>query len=226
MSTEVKKEGEGATPPADDRIKNLQAEFSRKLQNTEDLVKTQTNALMARIDAMAKANKPATPPPADDDLETEFYKNPAGAMARVKEATKKELRAEMEQQQADTNARNTVIQKLYKDYPELNDEDHDLTKRAIEIYNENAKDLGTSPATYKAAVQEAALEKGIKPKKLRSADETDAYTLSGRGDGSRKAPRKSDELSAETKQVAELLGVDPAKVKERQAKRKSFGKWE
>lgn len=216
---------EGSPAPADDRIKNLQKEFDRKLTNIEQTLKSSNEQLLSFLQGQQKANSRPAPEP-EVDIENLIYTKPAEAVRKIKEDAKAEIRAELNSRDQETAKRNSVVQSLYKDFPELAIDDHPLTKLALEKFDSLSKEYGNSPATYKAAVAEAALEQGVKPKSKRSDEENDAYQLSGSSQSRGRPKKASEDISPATEMAARLLGVDPEKVKARAKGRKNFGNWE
>lgn len=208
-----------------DELKNIKAEFNRKLGNVEETLKKSNEQLLAQMQAMLKpkASVPATSE--SDDIEDLFYKDPKAYTARVVERTTQQINSTISQREAETAQRNSVLTQLTKEFPELNVDDHELTQTAIKKYNDMARDSGATPATYRAAVYEAALEQGIKPRSKRPADSDDDFSLRGSGSGRRSAKPK-DELDPLTIEAAKAFGVDPEKVKARVKARKSFMRWE
>lgn len=205
-----------------DEIKNLKAEFNRKFEN----LNKNNEELKSLLQSALKPSTPESHKDSGDELETLMYTKPAEAVRRIKEEAKKEIRTEIDARDVETQKRNTVIQSLYKEYPELGIESSELYTLATKKYDEMAKEYGHSPAVYKAAVAEAAQETGTRPKSKRPVDNDD-YSLSGSSSrSSRGSTRKNDELDPLIMEVAERMGADPARVKARANKRKNFGKWE
>jgi hypothetical protein len=232
MSTPADKPNQGngaADSGGADDFKNLKAEIDRKLGNVKTDVaaalKQSQDSLMSQLQAMLKPQpaQPSVTP--DDDLEGTFYKDPKAYAAKVAEMTERRIEEKFSKREQETQKRQVTVAGLYKEFPELNTDDHELTQLAVKKYQEMSKEYGDSPATYKAAVSEAALELGVKPKSKRPAED-DSYSVgSGRG-RERGAQRKSDELDPRTIEAAKLMGVDPEKVKARVKSRNKFGNWE
>lgn len=228
MSTEVKNQGaEGgaqSAAPADE-IKNLKSEMNRKIDN---LSKT-NEQLLAQLNNMAKSFQPPKKPetPQQNKKASVFEDEDAFANS-IKEQAKAELREEINKANQLTSKQQQTIATLVKDFPELNDGDSDLAKRAIEIFNSMPEDERVSPVAYKAAVKEAALDLDIRPKSKRKSSEgesDDSFTLGSR---SSERPRESGpkKVDRRTALFAEALGVDVKKVEQRIQKRKSFTSWE
>jgi hypothetical protein len=221
-----------ADKPADsgggEDFKNLKAEIDRKLGNVKTDVaaalKQSQDSLMNQLQAMLKP-QPVKPSETPEDLDSLFYKDPKEYANKVAEMAERRIEEKYTKREQDTQKRQVTVSQLYKEFPELNTEEHELTQLAIKKYSEMAKDYGDTPATYKAAVSEAALELGVKPKSKRPAEE-DSYSIgSGRG-RERPASKKSDEIDPRTVEVARLMGVDPERVKTRLKNRNKFGNWE
>lgn len=234
-------------PPEDiktgeaDPLKNVKSEFDRKIGNVDQKL-DQTNktlaGLVTQLQAIAKTATPTKAPSEGNsiqkEIENSWYDNPSKAVHLIKEETKNELRKEIVDanviQQKTTNTLNTLI----RDFPELADQENEFTKRAVQLYSELPEDEKTSPAAYKAAVREAALEMGIKPRSKRSDEELDDFSLRGGGNFSGRSEnnaRKRNTLNPSVADFARLVGINPEdpKTKERLMSnhgRKRWDKWE
>ena len=215
---------DGATPSANtDEIKNLKSEFNRKLDNLNTQLKQQNEALVAQLQSLVVPKKQEATSD-EDDIGDLVYKNPTAFAKRIKEEAKRDIQAQLSARDEENNKRNDIVQKLYADFPELAIADHPLTVSALEKYKEISKDSGATPASYRAAVYEAAMDHGVQPKKKRG-DSDDFTGFSGKGD-SRPAKKKDEAISPQTAELARLMGVDPEKVAARAKKRSNYGKWE
>ena len=220
MSTDVKKEGE-APPPADE-LKNIKSEMNRKFEAMNAELKKSNEALIAKLSELTKPKPAPQAQQQEEDISDLMYKDPQRFAQRIKQEAKEDIQKELSAREQETVKRTTTINQLYKEFPELALEDSDLTKLALSKYNENVKDTGATPAAYRAAVAEAALELGMKPKSKRAED--DSFQVSGSGGGNRSARKKDGELDSATVAAAQLMGVDPERIKKRQ--RKNLGRWE
>lgn len=218
MSDETNQGSGAPKAPADDQLTNVKAEFNRKLTNFEQKVSSLEETQRALLDVL-KQNKLSSqesqaPSRKIDDI---WFDKPGEAAAMIKEQTKAELKREMELQASLQARTNSTIGKLTSEFPELADGDHVLTKRAVEIYNSYDADEKSSPASYKAAVREAAQELDIMPRSKRP--DSDDYSVSGSGsNASRSSSRKErGNIDAATLQFAEIMGLDTSDptVKER-----------
>ncbi len=219
------------TPPASgapagtisttEALKQMKSEFDRKLSNME----ASTRKLLDQIAATVKPAAPAAP--AQKSVEDEWFDNPRAAAERIKSEVRQELRQE---QEVNTKT-NSTIAKLTQEFPELMDEGHDLTKKALEIFDGFSAEEKRSAVAYRAAVREAAMDLGVLPKSKRTSSEPeseDNFSLSGFGNARPRASSKRDSLDARTAEVARYMGldVDKPEVKERLKKQqnKIFGK--
>lgn len=234
-----------ANPPATggdqtpDPLKNVKAEFDRKLGNVNQQLE-QTNktlsGLVGQLQAMAKPaaaqQKPA--PTIDKEIEDSWYDSPAKAASLIAERAKNEIRQELQSAGAIQQKTTNTLNALVSEFPELSDQEHEFTKRAIAIYSEMPEDEKSSPASYKAAVREAALEMGVKPRSKRTEDDDNFSLRSGgnyssRGDGGN--ARRRNTLDPAVADFARMVGVNPddPKVKERLISnhgRKTWDRWE
>lgn len=221
------------TPPAEGKkddtaasITNLKGEFDRKIGNLE---KTNQN-ILATLQSLVK---PAPKPKADpsQDLDKLIYDDPKEYTRRVKEMAKNETMAELSAQNTKTNKVNNVIAGLYADFPELQDVNHDLTKKAVEIYEKFTEEEKQSPLSYKLAVKDAAEELGVQPKKKRAVvEDDDNFSLGGGSAGTRTTKTKSEKLDPRTIEFAKLMGLDTDDQKvmdslKKRAQRRDWGRW-
>lgn len=214
MPPEEKKIDESAASGSAEEIKNLKAEFQRKNDNLAAQLKASNEQMLASIQTMLKPK--AAPKEPTEDLETTYYKDPIGAMKKVKEEAKAELRTEFAAANQDLQKKQLTIQQLYKEFPELGNEESELFQSATKKYTDMSKEHGESAATYKLAVAEAALDLGVKPKSKRPKSENDDYNVSGSGNGNRqRSGKQSEELDPMVIETAKLMGVDPEKIKAR-----------
>lgn len=207
MSDEQKpNSGTPAAAPAADPLKNMKAEFDRKIANLE----ATNRKMLDQVIAMQAKAAPAQPQA--KDVETAWFDNPRQAAEIIKE--------EIRQEQVAAARTNNTIAKLVEEFPELRDEEADLTKRAVQIYEGFSPSDKSSPLAYRTAVREAAQELGVQPvSKRKVTDESDEeFSLSGSGSvRSQAGGRRRDSLDPKTVEFARLMGldVDKTEVKER-----------
>jgi hypothetical protein len=230
MSDEQKPGGnaEGSGAPegqAEDRLKNLQAEFSRKLSNIEEQNKRANEALLAQIASLAPKAAPESKPA----LDKVWYDNPAEAARIIKEETRAEIRRELDSEREVQSEFAQTTNKLYSDFPELSDESSDLAKLAAEKFAALPQKQKSSAVAMKAAVVEAAAELGVRPKSKRKSGD-DSFSM-GTSRGNTAAPPKKDDLDPQTERLARMLGVnvDDKEVRKRMSNnhgRKSYRQFE
>lgn len=214
-------------------LTNVKAEFSRKLSNIEAkyaAVESTNAQLMATLKSMAE---PKSAPVAQSKLEDVWFDKPNEAASRIKQEAKAEVMQEINAQNSRIAKQNDTLSQLVAEFPELSDGNHDLTKKAVEIYANMSSEDKTSPLAYKAAVREAASDLSIMPKSKRKYEDDD-YSISGGGSSSVRSERpRSDRggIDKATEEFARLVGVDidDPKVKERiksKHNRRTYNKWE
>lgn len=230
--TEVDTKPEPKDQP--DLIKNMKAEMDRKLGNVESTL-TQLASTSQALSAQLEKLKPAPAPTNTKSWREKFYDDENAALAELEEnATRRATEAaqaitRLEQQ------KNANLSVLVNDYPELTDQNGDLRKKAVEIFNALSPEEQKSPSALKLAVREAAADLALLPMSKRKKVETeveeddDSFSLnggSGRGNTKRKGG-KEPELSDATKDFAELLGrpVDDPKYLERLKKANQRTNW-
>jgi hypothetical protein len=204
--------------PAADELKNLKAEMNRKLSNLES-----TNA--ALLEQMKAFAKPAAPAAPESGKKVSVFDDEDQFAESVVAAADARISKRMADQAASQAKANAVIGKLMNEFPELGDASNPLTVKANEIFAALPEEDKSHRLALDAAVKQAALEMGIKPKSKRSDDENDAFSLGGsRGAG--KSRRETDEVDARTLEFAKLMGADVDKVKAIAKKRKQYSRFE
>jgi hypothetical protein len=208
-------------------------------QGAGDVTKALVDAQKPLLEEIKKLNqrvdKLATPAPApkqkkeetDDDDEVDLLLNPKKAVEKITRRVESELTNKFAAENTARDKFNTKFSEMAGDFPEINDVNSDLHKRAREIL-EGAGGKGWDANALEAAVLRAASEKGVLPVKHRrrsdEGDEGDDYLGGGSsgGDSGRGSRRRnsSEKLPAATLAFAEAVGMnvtDP-KVVERLTK--------
>lgn len=195
----------------DDTFQNLKKEMDRKLSSQEAKLSELAEANKALLAKLSSMTQPK-PLMIEDDIEKAWYEDPKAAAAKIKEATKAEIIAEVNRNQELQARTSQTLQALVSDYPELNDPNNELTKKAVEIYNALPADERVSPSSYRLAVKEAASDLGVVPVKRRKSQEDDSFTMSPSSSayatkqGTSKS-RKGD-VDPRTIAFAQLVGLD------------------
>lgn len=225
--------GDNTPETNNDPLLNLKSEISRKLQNSE----SRMSELMKQNQAMAESLKSiasrVAPPPApkeEEDLESLAYSNPTLYAKKIAQmATKSATEATMQVQQEQAQ-KTMVLNSLYKDYPELSNTDSELTKTAVEIYNNLTPSEQASPSSYKLAVREAAAQLGVLPSSKRAKTDDDFVAPGSRGNSGSRSERsasKKDEIDPAVLEISKLFGrdVNDPKVRERLKQHSKRTKW-
>lgn len=215
--------GDGETTQTADPIKNVKEEFSRKLTNTEskiDQLAKQNEALIAQLAAISTTKgAPAAAGTKSEDLSDLMYSDPQRYAQVIEERAEARIMGKLNDMNTANQKQTSVMASIMNEYPELGDGDHQLTKKAVEIFASFDEADKKSPISYKLAAQQAALELGVKPKSKRT--EADDYSIMSSSSSSSRKKTKKSEVSDVTLNVAELMGLDPTdeKLKQRLAER-------
>jgi hypothetical protein len=97
-----------------------------------------------------------------------------------------------------------VLSQMQSEFPELSDLNHEMTKTALSIYEKMGPNEKASPLAYKAAIQEAAIKTGVKPRSQRNHDDGDFSLSSGRG----QRPPSKEKIDPKTLEFAKVMGLD------------------
>lgn len=211
-------------------IDSVAAEMNRKtdkLSQENAKLSQQLEQLMSLIQPKQQAA-----PVDSDDLEELVYKDPKAYAQKVKEQARVEAQRAVSETLSAQQQQNNVLAQLTNDYPELSDQNSELTQKAVEYYKQLPAHERNSPLAYKAVVRDAAAELGILPKQKRKSSD-DSFSMSGSGSNSSSRPLRSEskEIDEKTEAFARLLGIDTSKkeVKERlkqRSQRKNWSKYE
>lgn len=208
----------------EDPNKNLKSEMDRKFANVMEQLKSTTEALTAQIAGIAP-KKEAAAPQSSKSFKDKFYTDEDAAIAEFKEDTKKEILSEISM----NNRQHQVLDSLYRDFPELADATHDLTRKAAEIHKALPDWEKRSPSSYRLAALEAAQALDILPSaKRKAAGDDEGFTLSGGGSkNTRERKPKAGELADNTLEFAKRMGLNTSdeKVVERLKKHAARESW-
>lgn len=222
MENNEQEKGGAAGSEGSGELGNLKAEFNRKIGNISEDIKKQNEALLTQVAEMLKPKKPVV---SDDDkpLKDKWWDDPEEAAAEVQRRTEAAIERKLTSQQAIDQKKTSMINQLVSQFPELNDINHSLTKRALEIYNSMDASEKSNPLSYDAAVKTAALEEGVKPMHKRSEAERESFSF-GSGSGAAKARKSEPKLTDNALAFAKVMGlnIDDKKTVERLKKR--FGR--
>lgn len=203
MSDEQKPSQEGEVKQ-DDRLANMQAEFNRKLSNTNE----QIAALLTEL----RANK--KPVETIPTKKVSVFDDEEAFSRDVEERATARIRAELERKEAAAAKAQGVIQSIVSEYPEVNDDSSALMSRAKEIFGAYSDEYKSSPLAMKAAVTEAASELGVRPRSKRGAG-SDNFTVSSSSSSSRQSGGRG-ELNDKTLEFAQIMGLDVSKKEVRE----------
>lgn len=225
---------------AEDPIKNLKAEVSRKLENQSKQMSElmQTNLrLSAQLNQMAQN---AAPPPRQAVIEEEDEIDAFDAKS-IKKAISRAVNTQVDHRANEfvqDQRRQGALQELGADYPELSDGNSALSRLAVQEFENLHPGMRATAEGYKLAVREAAAKLGLMTNSKRNNRNSDDSTnddftgLPGGGSssgGSRRSEQKpkDSELHPDTLTSAELLGLDitDKKLVERLKKRSQRKNW-
>lgn len=205
----------GAQP---DPFKNFKSEFDRKIDNVNNQVAELTKANQALLAQIASQTPKKTKIDKEDDIASLWYDNPAKAANLIEERAMHKIESKMAAANASQQKTSQVLNQLVYDYPELQSDSHDLTKKATALYMSMSEEEKRSPLAYKLAVKDAAAELNIVPRAKRNEDSEESFSMSS-SNGTSSKPTKSSKksgLAPETVKFAQLMGLnteDPAVLK-------------
>jgi hypothetical protein len=202
------------TPPAQSKevpIENVKAEFERKTTQLSSQVQelAKTNAtLMKQLQAL---QSPAAPKPVEKPIEDLIYDDPKQAVEKITQTVRATIRKELDDERQGQAAQTSAINELYVHFPEFADNEHPLTKKALEKYGAMDPKEKADPKALKVAAYEAALELDVKPRGNRGDDDSFSMGGSSFSSGARPTRGKSDKLDPAVLETAALFGLDTSK---------------
>lgn len=205
------------TPPKDggeDRVHNLKMEMDRKLGNAEAQMKKLADTNAALLKQIESLRAPAPVAPKEKPIEDLIYDDPRQAVEKITQTVRTTLKKELDAEQLQQRKQTQTINELYSEFPEFADSNHDLTKKALEVYGKMDDAEKADPKALKLAAYQAAVELDVKPKSRRGDD--DSFSFGSTPSGGR--PRRdSSKLDPKVADFARLMGVniDDPKVAER-----------
>lgn len=217
MSDEAEKQKDSQSEQKEDQFGNLKAEMNRKLSNTETQMaelKKLNEDLLYQVSNMTQSTKQKQAQQMQQEeqqsLSDLWYDNPAKAAEIIEKRTEERINQRLNQAQAQQQKVNKILGSLVSEYPELSDQNNDLTKKTVEIYESLPDDEKQSPLAYKVAARDAAAELGVLPRsKRKDAASSNADNFSFGGSGSSPVKRRdSDDIPDATKAFAKAMGLD------------------
>lgn len=188
--------------PKDDPIKNLKSEFSRKQENVmSELAELKNLIMQSKAPVQQQQNQKAKPDPVID---------PEGYEQYIMERATAQIDSKISSQ----NQRQQQLSTLVQQFPELQDGNSELTKKAVDYYNKLSPEEKMSPNAYKYAVQDAALDIGVVPmsKRKQFSEEDESFTGSSSNNTKRPSQKNKsqadDKLDPATLAFAQAIGKD------------------
>lgn len=193
-----------------DPIKNLKHEFGRK----QDNVISELTALKQQLAELSQnIVKPSVGIKAKNQNDSDEMPDPIIDPKAYKDYIKREISQEMGQSINNNNQRQQQLSTLVQQFPELQDGNADLTKKAVEYYNKLSNEEKMSPNAYKYAVNDAALDLGVLPMSKRPRNEQDDESFTGASSSNVRRPSQKNKQADEkidpaTLAFAQAIGKD------------------
>lgn len=192
-------------PNVDETLKNLKSEFFRKQENVSRELE-QIKAMLGNLAQPQRQQAAESTETPDPVLDPKGYK----------EYLKKEVLQETSQIVNQNNQRQSQLASLVQSYPELQDSNSELTKKAVENYSRLSNEEKMSPRAYQFAVQDAAAELGVlamsKRQNNKQNDGDDSFTGNSGSYSSnkpnQKQSRNNDKIDDATLAFAQAIGKD------------------
>lgn len=201
-------------------LQNQKAEMQRKFENTNAELNQMKQMLLSLT---------AKPTPQEEPEEELDVFEPAKVKKYVEKKVSsaiKSVKDEQNEMNRKAQERQGVIYSMGQEYPEILQPTSEMAQEAIRIIDSLPLHEQESPTAVKAAILEAAMNKGVVPKSKRKAsgkDDNEHFQIGkGKPAGDGKKP-SDDEVDSATLEWSQLLGRDVSK-KEVKDKLKSYSK--
>lgn len=200
-----------------DPIKNLKAEVNRKMENITAQLQQQNQMMNQQLQAIIESVKPSQKQQAaenDDELADLMLTNPKEAVKRIKSQVANEVTSNVSNVINSKEQTTQVIAGLAAEYPELRDNNSDLARKAVELYNSLPTGVKNTPYGSELAIRQAAAALGKVPASFRKTktEETEDFSVSA-NQGSKRPTKRSAELDDKTLGFAQLMGLDTSDPK-------------
>lgn len=211
------------TDTGDDRLKNLQAEMQRKIDNQAAAIaqssqetKVQLDAIMA---ALNKKSEPAAQSKPNKKLSDMLFDDPDAAINQIAQEVGQSVTKQVMGQVSSNQQLSNTAAALENEYPEFSDRTSEHYKRVQAHYNQLPQGLQGTPQGLENAAYRAAAEFGLIPKSRRQTTTTnDDFSVSSSAPTRQRAADKgkTGEMKPEQAAFAQLLGapVNDPKFKE------------
>jgi hypothetical protein len=214
-----------ATPPVD---------IVAELKKTTEALSAQINQVKAEFNRkIDSVRAPAQAPAPKRSFEEEFYEDADRAISTKLSENKNQTVEEVFNALDRRDKARETQNRLYGEFPELQDVSSPLYKKADEIYRSFGIPEGQlDPQSLRAAVNEAALDLGVVPKSKRQKEaSSDEFTGLGGGNSRPSGKQPKTKVTDGMLSIAQQMGIninDPKAVErlEQRAQRKNWLKYE
>lgn len=203
-----------AADPIEGRIKGMQSEYGRKIENmNQQLADTnaQIQALLAQVSSQQQASQPAAKP-----LKELMFDDPDAFVAHVQAEANKAAKREVNSTVQMSQASQSVVMDLQSKYPEFSQPGSEAARLALQYAARLPENQRGTPQGIKLAMMDAVLELGLAPAQRRQnvqQQRTDDFSVSSNSGAAARgnANRPGDtakKIDKNTLAFAELLGLD------------------
>jgi hypothetical protein len=208
-------QGDKTSDQTQDPTGNIKAEFQRKFENT--------NAELNQIKQMlvGLTAKPAPKEEPEEDLDVFEPEKVKKYVEKKVSSAINSVKSEQAEANRRAQERQGVIYSLGQEYPEILQPTSEMAQEALRIINSLPAHEQESATAVKAAILEAAMNKGITPKSKRQkgSDDKDTFQLGGGKKPSGGKPAE-DDIDPDTLAWSQLLGRDITKKEVKESLKK------
>lgn len=203
-------ETEAAGEPAgEDRVKNLQAETSRKINDLYAQLAKRDQQVEQLVQTL-QTRQPAAANSAAKPISELIYDDPAAAVSQIAQQVGEQVEQRVSTKMAAQSEFSQTAASLEAEYPEFRDRTSEHFARVKKYHDEQPANIrGTSVALENAAYK-AARDFGLIPSSKRKQTQNEDFSLAGSQSSTRQRRNNDDsgEMSQSQAAFAELLGAN------------------
>lgn len=200
---------------AEDPVKNIKSEFSRKFENLQQEFRTQNEQMQSILQVLQEKQQAGTSTQAEDKLADLIYDNPEKALEVMERRISSKVEQQLDQRTQAAQKTAQVVSQVQALYPEFKNESSEAYQAALKIHQNLPSHLRGTAEGAEMAMLKAVTNMGLIPaSKRQKADESDDFTMQGsRGSSeARKQSKKEPKVEQATIDFAKLL--NPGKSEE------------
>lgn len=196
--------------PAEDRLKNLQAETTRKVADLYAELANRDKKLDQIVEMLAQQRAPQQQQSQSKSISDLMIENPDAAVTQIAQQVGEAVEKRVVGQVAAQSEFSQAAAALESEYPEFRDRTSEHYAKVKQYYDSQPAALKGTPAGLENAAFKAARDYGLIPASKRKNAQNEDFLLSPSQSSTRTRSRgkESNEMTQDQAQFAELLGAN------------------